>query len=235
MCTKPLFIKSFGESASATIEKNEDITLFDTPCRRTYFTQRLESGVFDGILTVYKDGPWDYVFCLMQRQDCPIDYTNAYDYMLKTAKMSEISAQLEAESKFAVNAGTHHVCSDMQAGEYILFSSSSSGYFCVSSDSNGTNIIFNDNFKYNSIISVRDGEYVKLDNCTAFPIDKNIRTVDVTEPGMFKVGLHIPAGTYNIVVENGEDSGYYCIYSSSRQDDIISNDIFSTNAIVTVI
>ena len=49
---------------------------------------------------------------------------------------------------------------------------------------------------------------------------------------MFKVGTHIPAGEYKI--DSGTDSGYYCIYSNSRQDSIIANDNFTGQNYVTV-
>ena len=68
-----------------------------------------------------------------------------------------------------------------------------------------------------------------MNDCWAFPIEKNIREVNTSEHGMFKVGVHIPPGTYNLVVDKGSDEGYYCIYSSSRQDNIVSNEIFEMN------
>ena len=52
--------------------------------------------------------------------------------------------------------GQYKVGTDMPVGEYILFASGGKGYFCVSSDSNAKDILFNDNFEYNSIITVRE-------------------------------------------------------------------------------
>lgn len=125
----------------------------------------------------------------------------------------------------------YKVGSDIPAGEYVVFTEGRSGYFCVSSDSNQDDIIFNDNFDYNSIISVNDGEYLELSRCYAIPIEEN-PDVSVNASGMFKVGLHIPAGEYTL--DAGGEHGYYCIYSDSRQDDIVSNDNFEGRNYVTV-
>ena len=128
------------------------------------------------------------------------------------------------------SAGTYKVGTDIPAGEYILYSSDDSGYFCVSSDSNQADIIFNDNFDYNSIITIYDREYLELSRCSAIPFSEN-PDVDTTAAGMFKVGTHIPAGEYKLETS---DSGYYCIYADSRHDDIIANDNFEGQNYVTV-
>lgn len=134
-----------------------------------------------------------------------------------------------ASTRYA--SGMYKVGVDIPAGEYIVFSSRDLGYFCVSSDSNGDDILFNENFEYNSILTVYDNEYLELNRCYAIPMSAD-PDVDVSSTGMFKVGLHIPSGEYKI--EATDDLGYYCIYPDSRQDDIISNDNFEGQRYVTV-
>lgn len=129
------------------------------------------------------------------------------------------------------DAGMYKVGADIPAGEYIVFASGGTGYFCVSSDSNQNDILFNDNFDYNSIITIRDGEYLDLTRCYAIPAEEN-PDVAVSAVGMFKVGTHIPAGEYKL--ESSGGTGYYCIYPDSRQDDIIANDNFDGQNYVTV-
>lgn len=128
--------------------------------------------------------------------------------------------------------GMYKVGTDIPGGEYMVFASEGSGYFCVSSDSNQMDILYNDNFGYNSIITINDGEYLDLSRCYAVPMEEEPE-VDITGEGMFKVGVHIPAGEYKLVSDSGT-SGYYCIYPSSRQNDIISNDNFEGQNYVTV-
>lgn len=128
-------------------------------------------------------------------------------------------------------AGQYKVGTDIEAGEYVLFAKGGMGYFCISSDSNGDDIIQNDNFDYNSIVTVTDGQYLELVRCKAEPID-DADEIALTATGMFKVGTHIPAGEYKLIADGG--LGYYCIYDSSTHENIISNNNFDNTQYVTV-
>lgn len=127
---------------------------------------------------------------------------------------------------------TYKIGDTMPEGEYVLFATSGNGYFELSSDSSGNSIICNENFDYNSIITVYNGEYLKLNRCYAEPID-SAGNVSTTGTGMFKIGKHLKAGEYKLEA-NGSYSGYYCIYGDDRQDDIVDNDNFEGTAYVTV-
>ena len=127
--------------------------------------------------------------------------------------------------------GQWKVGMDIPAGEYILFSDSEAGYFCVSADANSSNIIANDNFDYNSIITVNDGEYINLTRCYAVPAD-DVKSIGTEKGNMFKVGTHIPSGEYKIVTDS--DMGYYAIYNDSRHQDIVANNNFQGQSYVTV-
>ncbi|MDY3997517.1 MAG: peptidoglycan-binding domain-containing protein [Blautia sp.] len=128
-------------------------------------------------------------------------------------------------------SGMYKVGVDIPSGEYILFAENGTGYFAVSIDSNQNDILFNDNFGYNSIVTVEEGEYFDLSRCYAVPFSDDIN-IDTSGTGMFKVGTHIPAGEYKL--EAGSERGYYCIYSDSRHDDIVANDNFDGQTYVTV-
>ena len=125
----------------------------------------------------------------------------------------------------------------MPAGEYIVMPSNrSSGYFSVNSDANGDDILFNDNFKYNSIITVYDEEYLELSSAVAYPFDEwcSQNTLDTSKEGsMLKIGVNLPAGEYKLNATS-DRGGYYCIYSDSRQQDILSNDNFEGQAYINV-
>jgi peptidoglycan hydrolase-like protein with peptidoglycan-binding domain len=134
-------------------------------------------------------------------------------------------------------AGMYKIGYDIDPGEYIILANSSySAYFCLSSDSNGNDIIANENFDYNSIITVKSGEYLEIsrsrmmllsDFSEHYTIPKDVSGV------MYKVGTNLKAGEYKLVTTS-DFGGYYCIYASSRQDDIIANDNFENRAYVTV-
>lgn len=102
------------------------------------------------------------------------------------------------------------------------------------SSGNLDSIVANDNFKNNSIIEVRNGEYLELSDCCAVQITNKVG-VDITSEGMFRVGIDIEPGEYKLKTID-DDSGYYCIYNSLRHniDSIVSNKNFTKSAYVTV-
>ena len=133
--------------------------------------------------------------------------------------------------------GVYKVGLDFTAGEYVLISTSKfAGYFQISSDSNGRNIIANDLFDVNSIITVYSGEYLELSRCIAVnAADFYSRyTLKTGNSGtMLRVGYDIQPGEYKLIADS-DTSGYYCIYNDSRHTDIIDNNLFKNSAWVTV-
>lgn len=135
-------------------------------------------------------------------------------------------------------AGVHRVGVDIPAGEYVAIATGNySGYFSVSSDPNGRNIIFNEIFEVNSIFTVQWGEYVELSRCIAVNATDfyGTYTIKSSNPGvMLKVGYDIAPGTYRLRATETKYNGYWCIYNSSRQDRIVDNGLFENSAWVSV-
>lgn len=137
--------------------------------------------------------------------------------------------------------GMYKVGKDIPAGEYWIIATEKdySGYFCVSSDSSGDSIIFNENFDTWVYATVKDGEYIEITRAEMCPADKapdmHFNSSAVLE-GVYKVGKDIPAGEYKLVVAETGNDGYYAVLSSSYDysDNIVSNNNFSNNAYVTV-
>lgn len=132
---------------------------------------------------------------------------------------------------------TYRVGSTIPAGQYALFATGSiSGYFEISSDSTGniSSIIANDNFDYNSIVTVRNGQYLKLVRCKAIPIAKAKISSNV-KGGMYRVGIDIKPGEY-MLESTSSTMGYYEVDSSDSHSvsDIVSNDNFNGATYVTV-
>lgn len=136
------------------------------------------------------------------------------------------------------DAGQYKVGLDMDAGEYVLLTTSDySGYFAVTSDPNGDDILFNDNFAVNSIIEVRKGEYVELSRCIAIEASDFYSEYSIKEGltgVMLRVGYDINPGEYKLVTTEAGRRGYYCIYNDARHDDIVANDNFENSSYVSV-
>lgn len=133
--------------------------------------------------------------------------------------------------------GQYKVGRDFIAGEYVLLNTSDySGYFAVSSDSNGQNTIVNGLFEVNSIITVYDGEYLELSRCIAIESSDFYSSYTIKsdlDGTMLKVGYDIMPGEYKLIATS-DRQGYYCIYNDSRQTHIVDNDLFKNSSWVTV-
>lgn len=154
----------------------------------------------------------------------------------QTDEIQEPAVTLETNSETSLRytGSTLKVGIDIPEGEYVIFTNSNSsyGYMAVCNDANGDDIYFNENFSYNTIVTIKNGQYLKLNRCYAVPFSE--ATVDTSGSGMFKVGTHIAEGEYKISLNNSESHGYYAIYPDSTQQDIISNENFDSDTYVNV-
>ena len=166
-----------------------------------------------------------------------IGITLFQNHQIKTGNNSEpvttaMINKMRDPEIYGYAGGTYEVGVDIPAGEYAVFViSDKQGKFNVSRDRTGDETIFKDSFRYNSIFTVREGEYLQLNNCRAKKIE-TVDSINTSGNGMFKIGTYLPAGEYELVADS--DSGYYCIYNNSRFEDIIKNDNFEGNIYVSV-
>lgn len=174
-----------------------------------------------------------------QESTSEITQETIFETSTETILETTTEVTTEAVQERIYEASTYKIGSDMPAGEYILFSEAfTSGYFQISSNSSGDfdSIIANDNFDTNSIVTLQDGQYFNMKRCYAVPIEDNPE-VNIAGEGMFKVGLHIPAGEYKLTVsEDATGSGYLEVSSNSMHDlsSIITNDNFEGSTYITV-
>lgn len=108
--------------------------------------------------------------------------------------------------------GYYEVGVNIPAGEYVLLSTSEWGsYYEIRTNADFDSyddMIDYCSFSYNAIIRLEDGQFLNLDHCSASPIEE-MPQISYLEGQMFKVGYHLPAGTYRISMS--EDSYYYGI------------------------
>lgn len=125
--------------------------------------------------------------------------------------------------------GYYEVGVDIPAGEYVLRSSSEwSSYYEIRSNADFDSyddMIDYCNFSYNAIVRLEAGQFFWLNRCTASPIEE-MPNISYLEGEMFKVGYHIPAGTYRISLRDSSDYygvGYVLSYPSDGYDAVVSS------------
>jgi len=130
--------------------------------------------------------------------------------------------------------GIYQIGVDIPAGEYAIMANTDNGYFEYSSDNSGeyNSIIASDFFYENDILTIEEGNYLNLEYCYAVPIAN--ASLDSSSEGMFKIGVHLPAGEYNLVATS--EYAYYEIDRDARHNtnSILKNDFFANIAKVSV-
>lgn len=213
----------------------------------------------------YSDGMCGVLMCVAQ--DSSIDYSEDYESIINSIAIGDSTSApapvtspepsqqqipqsvsdvevspSETGKDLSTNftkyrSGQYKVGSDIPAGEYMLIASGGKGYYVLSTDANGKDIIKNNNFTTNAIIEAREGEYLNLSRSYAIPFEEAplFDTEDGCLPeGTYLVGLHIPAGEYKISATDEKSKGYYAIYNSSRMDEIDTNANFEGDRYITI-
>ena len=109
----------------------------------------------------------------------------------------------------------------------------------MASDSSGDldSIVYNLNTGGGAYITVEDGEYLKISGGKLYEINKapdRGAENGYYKDSMYKVGDDIPAGEYNVEATNG--LAYIEVASDSRHqiEDIVTNDNFENNKLITL-
>lgn len=135
-------------------------------------------------------------------------------------------------------AGQYKCGTDIEPGIYMIFATGGSGYYSITTDANGDDIVANDNFNNNQIIEISAGQYLELSRAYAMkyheaPEALLIPKSGILPEGRYKVGQHIPAGEYKVRATSNV-SGYYSLTSDPNGENIISNDNFDGERYVAI-
>ncbi len=203
---------------------------------------KLTTGSDGGYYCIYEDLRQDYIIAndnfekstYVELQDGQYIILSRCTFSNDGSSSEKADTNDQSKYEKMYGEGKYKVGTDFDAGTYILLAEGK-GYFSVTSDANGEDILFNDNFERNSLIEVRTGEFIKLSGCIAVDMEEfySSETISLDKVGgMLRIGYDLPAGEYKLVSENGR--GYYCIYEDLRQDYIIANDNFENSTYVEV-
>lgn len=153
-----------------------------------------------------------------------------------TEEMQPEPTQTPAVTRY--DSGMYLVGQDIPAGEYAVFAERGMAYMEVDSDSSGNfdSILCNENFDYNTIVTLEEGRYFSMTGAYAVPFEE--AEIDTSGNGMFKVGVNIPAGEYKIVVDedSGAGMGYLEVATDSSHDftSIRTNDNIESSTYISV-
>ncbi len=158
-----------------------------------------------------------------------------------TAGESTPSVSLTTSTPSTVyQPGIYQVGVDIPAGEYVLLAQpgiTEADYEIHSDNDFNTYDSFLDgtDFRYNIIVILKDGQYVSLNGCTASPISE-VPRLDSSQAEMYKVGYHIPAGTYHLYALDYSYAGYAILSSPTTTDwnEVLAIDIVYSDTAVTV-
>lgn len=141
--------------------------------------------------------------------------------------------EVETDSVNWVKSGMHKVGDDIPAGEYFIKSDGMT-YYQVASDSSGKleSILTNDNITTFAFVTVEEGQYFEFSSAKA-ALSSEIEPIAERGPGMYRVGIDIPAGEYKI---KPDGFGYMAVLSKTDGNisSIVSNDNFETEKYITV-
>ncbi len=134
-------------------------------------------------------------------------------------------------------AGDYRVGRVIKPGEYVLLpTGSAAGFFRLTKDVAGEQVVATGVFKSNSLLTVNQGEYLKLSGCQAISAAEfyPAHRLDTSVPGvMLKVGRDIGAGSYRIVAE-ADVLANYEIFEDSRHGEPLENRLFREEVEVAV-
>lgn len=131
-----------------------------------------------------------------------------------------VKAEKQASTGMRIyGAGSYAVGENFQAGEYILFNAGvREARYLVSIDEDGLDVITEGDFLTNTMLTVEDGDYLKLTDCTAV-LAEDYYSIARIEPdqngGTLKVGYDIEPGSYELIGQPGE-ACFYRLYDDTR-------------------
>lgn len=148
------------------------------------------------------------------------------------------------DASLEISAGTYKVGDDIDAGEYLVLSDGMA-YIEAAEDSTGEleSIIFNENLmgEAHAYVTLEDGQYFKLQGGAMYPEEDAPSIVPedgLYTDGMYKVGEDIPAGEYQVILDDASElgMGYLEVSSDSSHEleSIITNDNVEADTYITV-
>lgn len=150
----------------------------------------------------------------------------------------QIPGSMLVVGKDQKEAGVYKIGEDLDAGTYWFQNGSAHSlcyFYVLDPSSEGYNVSLANNYYGHNLIDVKDGQVLIVDNSgTITSIDKMTQTFKSPyTSGVYRVGVDVPAGTYQLSVGDGIDSNYSAYYVMSdlkyENSSYIENNYFISN------
>lgn len=243
----PLFWQSFVEGAGG--DDFEMVNISQCMFARFKFPQIIENEnvLINIAATIVNNSVYSIGILYEENEPSKSYYDSILEHTVETLfiKADKIPAtptpiqteeEMEEEEELEYYAGQYEVGADIPEGLYFFYAGEGeSGYFALTKDENGDDIIINSFFHDCAYVKAKTGEYLEFSFCTAFDGDTHgpeIENILDVSSGMYLVGRDIPAGKYKLKGINSDGDGYYAVVNSRHK--ITSNKLFTGTTYVTV-
>ena len=148
-------------------------------------------------------------------------------------KPAKPEKQTAPSTTTSITGGTYQVGTDIDPGEYLVFSNGITLLENTKDQSgNPDSIVFNVALdgRSHTYVTLQVGEYFTLKGGEMYPAASapSIKPANgIYKDGQYKVGTDLPAGSYTLLVDDQSDIGFYEISKNSRQDmmDLLVSDV----------
>ena len=204
------FWKTLSDEEAYTISDIEKLDLQNVYGEKATFVMN-DDGIREGEMYIFFTSNYKYSIIFGWEQN------NQPDLMKQS--IQEIMDSISFYSPSTYKAGTYKVGTEIPAGEYYLEPISDTLVsYSIYSDGAKENILDIEIFKGQCFVTVEDGQYLELDNCTGIPVNEAAFECDENDigAGMYRVGIDIPRGEYKLYPPDNR-SAYIHVYTNSTE------------------
>ncbi|PID15632.1 hypothetical protein CSV63_07595 [Sporosarcina sp. P34] len=157
-------------------------------------------------------------------------------------KPAKPEKQTAPSTSASILDGTYLVGTDIEPGEYLVFSNGLTLLENTKDQSgNPDSIVFNVALdgRSHTYVTLREGENFTLKGGEMYPVASapSIKPANgIYKDGQYKVGTDLPAGSYTLFVDDQSDIGFYEISKNSRQDmmDLLISDVVESEMSINI-
>ncbi len=150
------------------------------------------------------------------------DNSEIFDNIIESNNLVFNSMKVFSDSQYLVGK-------DIDVGNYLFYSPTGNGYFSLTTDSNGDDIIANGSCIMSCFINLTKNLFIYISNgyLVSTSLFDALDYKSIEGKIIYRIGLDKPEGIYKIKAKQ-DTNGYFCVYDGpfDTKTEIISNGIF---------